>query len=142
MNSKLVQTAKKQPVIVACLPGADAEKERTLKEQGIEVLRIPSKNTSLDLQALLQELGKRKIDGILLEGGGTLNESALRFDIVQKVYCYMAPKIFGGAEAKTPVEGKGVELAGDAWNFQRTDIRNFGQDLLIEYKKFSGDEII
>lgn len=41
----------------------------------------------------MKELGSRKIDGILLEGGGQLNESALQAGIVQRVYCYIAPKI-------------------------------------------------
>ena len=89
----------------------------------------------LDLAALMVRLGERKIDGILLEGGGVLNESALRAGIVSKVYCYLAPKIFGGAEAKTPVEGKGLTLAGDAWMFEQTGIRQFGPDLLIEYRR-------
>ncbi len=52
-------------------------------------------------------LGAAKIDSILLEGGGTLNWSALESGIVQKVQTYIAPKLFGGESAKTPIEGKG-----------------------------------
>ncbi|MDD7113561.1 MAG: bifunctional diaminohydroxyphosphoribosylaminopyrimidine deaminase/5-amino-6-(5-phosphoribosylamino)uracil reductase RibD [Lachnospiraceae bacterium] len=134
MDSKLVKTAEKQPLIVACLPDADEEKAARLEDCRVEVLRIPPKDGSLDLMVLMEELGKRKIDGILLEGGGTLNESALRSGIVSRVYCYVAPKIFGGRDAKTPVEGIGQELARDAWMFELESVRHFGGDVLLEYK--------
>ena len=143
LSSKLVCTADRQPLIVAGLPGADPEKKRQLEEKGVQVWEIPPEVSAetglpqgrLDLAALMVRLGERKIDGILLEGGGVLNESALRAGIVSKVYCYLAPKIFGGVEAKTPVEGKGLALAGDAWMFEQTGIRQFGPDLLIEYRR-------
>ena len=89
----------------------------------------------ISLPVLMKELGNRKIDGILLEGGGQLNESALQAGIVQRVYCYMAPKIFGGAQAKTPVEGQGLAKAVDAWHFTRIGMQEFGQDILLEYER-------
>lgn len=136
MDSRLVRTAKEQPVIVACLPDAKEEKEEQLVEAGVKVLRIAAgEGGALDLRLLMKELGKQKIDGILLEGGGTLNESALRADIVQKVYCYIAPKMFGGAQAKTPVEGSGLSLAADAWMFELAQMRRFGPDILLEYRR-------
>jgi len=89
----------------------------------------------ISLPVLMKELGSRKIDGILLEGGGQLNESALQAGIVQRVYCYIAPKIFGGAQAKTPVEGQGLAKAADAWHFTRIGMQEFGQDILLEYER-------
>lgn len=135
MDSNLVKTADKYPLIVACLPEADEGKAAELEACQVEVLRIPPKDGTLDLNALMEELGNRKIDGILLEGGGTLNESALRSGIVSRAYCYVAPKIFGGKDAKTPVEGVGLELARDAWMFELENVSRFGEDILLEYKK-------
>ena len=89
----------------------------------------------ISLPVLMKELGSRKIDGILLEGGGQLNESALQAGIVQRVYSYIAPKIFGGAQAKTPVEGQGLAKAADAWHFTRIGMQEFGQDILLEYER-------
>ena len=89
----------------------------------------------ISLPVLMKELGSRKIDGILLEGGGQLNESALQAGIGQRVYCYIAPKIFGGAQAKTPVEGQGLAKAADAWHFTRIGMQEFGQDILLEYER-------
>ncbi|MFQ9749134.1 MAG: bifunctional diaminohydroxyphosphoribosylaminopyrimidine deaminase/5-amino-6-(5-phosphoribosylamino)uracil reductase RibD [Anaerobutyricum soehngenii] len=144
IDSQLVRTAGQQPLIVACLPDADEEKAAQLKEKGIEVLRIPGVTTAditeeqkevISLPVLMKELGARKIDGILLEGGGQLNESALQAGIVDRIYCYIAPKIFGGAQAKTPVEGQGLTRAADAWQFNRIGMQEFGQDILLEYEK-------
>lgn len=144
MDSQLVRTAGQQPLIVACLPDADEEKAAQLQEKGVEVLRIPGVTTAditeeqkevISLPVLMKELGARKIDGILLEGGGQLNESALQAGIVQRVYCYIAPKIFGGAQAKTPVEGQGLAKAADAWHFTRIGMQEFGQDILLEYER-------
>ena len=144
MDSQLVRTAGQQPLIVACLPDADEEKAAQLQEKGVEVLRIPGVTTAditeeqkevISLPVLMKELGARKIDGILLEGGGQLNESALQAGIVHRIYCYIAPKIFGGAQAKTPVEGQGLTRAADAWQFNRIGMQEFGQDILLEYEK-------
>ena len=144
MDSQLVRTAGQQPLIVACLPDADEEKAAQLQEKGVEVLRIPGVTTAditeeqkevISLPVLMKELGARKIDGILLEGGGQLNESALQAGIVDRIYCYIAPKIFGGAQAKTPVEGQGLTRAADAWQFNRIGMQDFGQDILLEYEK-------
>ncbi len=134
IDSKLAETAKDQPLIVACLTDADAEKEKALADRGVQVLRIDGKDT-LDLNVLMERLGEKNLDGILLEGGGTLNESALKAGIVSKVYCYIAPKMFGGAGAKTPVEGAGVAAAKDAWQFERTDMSVLGEDLLLTYRR-------
>lgn len=131
--SKLVQTAKDQPVITACLPGADREKRKILEEKGVIIWEIPEDNGRIDLRFLMEKLGENKIDGILLEGGGTLNESALQAGIVSRVYCYLAPKIFGGAEARTPVEGRGVHLASEAWQLKEIHMCRFGEDILLEY---------
>ena len=50
-----------------------------------------------------------------MEGGGTLNWAALRSGVVQKVFTYLAPKLLGGREAPTPVEGPGVPDPADAF---------------------------
>ena len=139
MESRLVKTAGQQPVILAAL--ADQvrtcpDKQAALEEAGVKVLALPDKNGRVDLQELMRVLGEEeKIDGILLEGGGILNESMLQEGLVGKVYCYVAPKIFGGEKAKTPVEGCGKDLAADAWLFKRTRMQELGEDLLIEYKR-------
>ena len=80
----------------------------------------------------MQKLGERKIDSVLLEGGGTLNYTALKSGVVNAVQAYIAPKIFGGTEAKTPVEGRGVCLPEEAFKMKNTRVSFWGEDILVE----------
>ena len=80
----------------------------------------------------MTDLGNRGIDSILMEGGGTLNDSALRAGIVKEVQAFVAPKLFGGVAGKTPVEGIGVELPSEAVELKYTDICQIGEDIRIK----------
>ena len=77
----------------------------------------------------MEKLGQEQLDSILLEGGGTLNWAALESGVVQQVQAYIAPKLFGGQEAKTPVEGAGVPVPSAAFRLKNTHL---GEDILIE----------
>ena len=70
-----------------------------LENAGIEILYIHEKDGHIDLNDLMAKLGEKNIDSILLDGGGTLNWSALESGIVNKVLAYVAPKLFGGSNA-------------------------------------------
>ena len=74
----------------------------------------------------------RGIDSVLLEGGGALNWAALHSGIVQKVQAYIAPKLFGGKDAKSPVAGLGVELPAQAVKLKNTTVTQIGEDFLLE----------
>ena len=90
------------------------------------------KNGHVDLRQLMERLGREQIDSILLEGGGMLNWAALECGIVQQVQAYIAPKLFGGRDAKTPVEGVGVPAPDDAFRLKNSRMERLGEDLLIE----------
>ena len=81
------------------------------------------------------KLGKQSIDGILLEGGGTLNYSALSSGIVNEVQMYIAPKIFGGKDAISPVEGIGVEAPDMCFGFDLKKVGKIDEDILLTYVK-------
>ena len=68
----------------------------------------------------------------MLEGGGTLNWSALESGIVQQVQAYIAPKLFGGRDAKVPIEGAGVPLPDAAFRLKNSRLEQLGKDFLIE----------
>lgn len=130
-DANVVETAKEIPTILATCQ-ADPDRIRPFEEKGCQVLTLPEEDGHVDLRALMRELGKRQIDSILLEGGGTLNWSALKSGIVQKVYCFTAPKLFGGIDARTPVEGRGVASPGEAFPLTHLKVTQVGEDLLIE----------
>ena len=131
LTSKIVRTAKTIPTILAS-SSKDQQKIKNYEELGCQVLYVPEKNGHIDLNRLMELLGAAKIDSILLEGGGALNWSALECGIVQKVQTYIAPKLFGGEEAKTPVEGKGFPDPASAVLLKNSEIIRLGDDFLIE----------
>ena len=85
----------------------------------------------LDLVQLMERLGEEQIDSVLLEGGGTLNASALRQNLVQRVYAFIAPKLVAGANAKTPVEGEGISYMKDAVKLEHIQVSLFGVDICV-----------
>lgn len=131
MTAQIVTTAQEIPTILAtCCQ--DYEKHKVYKEKGCHVLTVKKKNEHIDLVDLMKVLGENQIDSILLEGGGTLNWAALSSGIVQKVQTYIAPKLFGGETAKTPIEGLGVKLPEKAFKLKNNRVLQLGEDILIE----------
>ncbi|MNN11602.1 2,5-diamino-6-ribosylamino-4(3H)-pyrimidinone 5'-phosphate reductase [compost metagenome] len=118
--------------MIATTKKAPKDKIKQLKDRGIEVLILPDKDERVDIRKLIEELGRLKIDGVLLEGGGTLNFSFLEAGLVDKVEFYIAPKIIGGDKAKTPVEGVGIGVLSEAFNIKNISTKFLGEDLLIE----------
>ena len=134
-DCRIVKTARDYRTIVACqaLRDDQAEKRAALEAAGVQIMECPGAYGRVDLQLLMRRLGEENIDGILLEGGGTLNDSALRAGIVKEIRAFIAPKIFGGAEAKSPVEGIGVSVPDEAVKLQLTGIQPVGEDILLKY---------
>ena len=130
-QAQVVTTADQIPTILATCCAAP-EKQAVYRKAGCQVLCLNEKNGHVDLRQLMERLGREQIDSILLEGGGTLNWAALECGIVQQVQAYIAPKLFGGKDAKTPVEGVGVPAPDDAFRLKNSRLERLGEDLLIE----------
>jgi diaminohydroxyphosphoribosylaminopyrimidine deaminase / 5-amino-6-(5-phosphoribosylamino)uracil reductase len=93
----------------------------------------------ISLACLMRELGKQGMTSILIEGGSRIAASALAEGVVDKVMAFVAPKIVGGASARTPVEGPGVERIANALTLDRMKVRAVGCDILIEAYTCSPD---
>lgn len=131
VTAQVVTTARQIPTIFAtCCP--DAERQSAYVSAGCRILHLREKDGHVDLEQLMAQLGQERIDSILLEGGGTLNWSALENGIVQKIQAYIAPKLFGGQASKTPIEGTGVESPANAFRLKNSTWTRLGDDFLIE----------
>lgn len=131
ITAQVVTTANQIPTIIAS-SCCDAQRQKAYEKAGCRILFVEEKNGHVDLQQLMEKLGREQIDSVLLEGGGTLNWAALKSGIVNKVQAYIAPKLFGGETAKTPIEGIGVTGPEDAFRLKNSTITCLGQDFLIE----------
>ncbi len=110
----------------------DHSRWEAYEKKGCRILELPEKDGRVDLAAAIKRLGEEGIDSIYLEGGSRLNGSALEAQIVQELHCYLAPKLFGGEESRGPIGGAGVTFPDQATAMKITNIRHYGQDILIE----------
>ena len=131
LDSQLVRTAGEVPTILAAGEAA-ADRAAPYRGAGCQVWMLPERDGHVDLSVLMERLGAAEIDSVLLEGGGTLNWAALESGIVQKVQAYIAPKLFGGKDAKSPVAGLGVEVPAQAVGLKNVTVTPIGADILLE----------
>lgn len=131
LNAKVVVTASTVRTILATAC-PDIPWQKPYLDAGCEIVTVPEKDGHLDLMQLMKALGQSGIDSVLLEGGGTLNWSALECGIVKKVQTYIAPKLFGGVAARSPVGGAGIALPGEAVQLTQPKISKMGEDILLE----------
>lgn len=141
LESQLVRTAGESPVLVATAADVDGEARqaaRALEGAGVQVLAVPGADGEVDLSQLMGQLGARGVDSVLLEGGGTLAWAAFEAGIVDEAVVYVAPKVAGGRDAKTPVSGEGVALMAKAHALGRPQVGLVGDDVKIVYRVDSG----
>ena len=152
LGSSIVKTAGEYRTIVAyCEADTDIankegvgtkgdaciDKMEELKKAGVELVKTPSENGHVDVAYLMNYLGGQGIDSVLVEGGGTLNYSLIRAGLVDRVDMFIAPKIFGGRDARTPVEGTGIAGVDEAVGYVLKEVTRYGEDIRLSYVKRS-----
>ena len=151
LDSNIVKTANEYRTILAI--GRDvtpvASEKTTAKSQqpkadilksfNVEILLCEEKDGHVDINDLMIKLGQMGIDSLLLEGGSCLNAAFLEAGCVDEVYAFIAPKIIGGEHSKSPIGGKGIELMKDAITFDKVEIEQIENDILIKGRITSTD---
>lgn len=132
LNSRLIRTARDVPTVVAAVKGkCQYEKKKALESAGVEVWELPEHNGRVNLYSLLEELGKREVLSVLLEGGSTLNAAALAAGIIDKFIFFYAPKIIGGNAAPGPFGGRGINFIKEAVEVTELWWEKIGEDLML-----------
>lgn len=165
LESQLVRTAREVPTIIACAcdptAGDVAGKAAALTETGVEVVSMPtsaspmptaapapdagagddgaaaaSTKPTVDLTALMVELGRREIDSVLVEGGPTLMAALLADGLADEVVAYVAPKVVGGRLAPSAVGGAGVDRMAGALELGAPEVGLAGEDVRLTYRPY------
>ena len=131
LDSQLVRTARQTPVLVAVGPQANAEHCRRLRDAGCEVWTSTADDAQERLLQLLDELGRRRMTNLLVEGGGQLLGSLFDAGEIDEVHAFVAAKLVGGRDAPPPVAGRGVEQMSQAWALQKPIVEQLGDDLYV-----------
>ncbi len=132
-DARIFNAESEAGVIVAVTPTAPSENIDALEKAGAEVITVPDAHSKVCFKHLMEILGKREITSVLIEGGSEINASALAAEVVDKVMCFIAPKLIGGQNAPGPIGGVGIRSLTEAVNLQRVSITPIAEhDFLIE----------
>ena len=132
LGCRLLSGSAARRTIIATTGLAPQAKLEAIAATGAEIILCREKDRRVSLRDLMRKLGKRGILYVLLEGGSKLITSALEAGIVDKVSLFYAPKIIGGVEAPSLVEGEGARNLMDALCVGDVSVRRFGGDVLVE----------
>ena len=130
-ESVLAKTAREAPTLIAATAEAPPERIAALQDLGCEVLTPPAVHGHTDLRALLTELGRRRFTNLLVEGGGGALGAFLDAGAVDEVHVFIAPCLIGGAAARTPIAGTGVEKIAQALRLGELRVERVDGDVLL-----------
>ena len=129
--SQLVCTAGQAPVLIAAGPQAATPTVQRLRDAGCEVWTSPAEDANQRLHELLDELGRRRMTNVLVEGGGQVLGSLLDAGEIDEVHVFIAPKLVGGRDAPNPLGGRGVEEMTQAWNLTMPAVEPLDGDVYV-----------
>jgi len=133
INSKILQTCNKVPTIIAVSKKISKLNLQKLKKFPIEII-ITGEN-SVNIKSLMNNLSKRKINTILVEGGGTINWQFIQNNLFDEVLITIAPFIIGGTDAITFVQGRGFDKIIKSPRLRLNTIKRLENHLVLHYTK-------
>ena len=130
-ESRLARTAREVHVLVAVGPEAAESDRKRLRDFGCEVFVCEGAGPAARLDALLVELGRRRMTNVLVEGGSRILGSLFDGRLIDEVHVFIAPKLLGGAEAIGPIGGQGVDAIGSALELDSPEVESCGTDVYL-----------
>jgi diaminohydroxyphosphoribosylaminopyrimidine deaminase / 5-amino-6-(5-phosphoribosylamino)uracil reductase len=126
-DSNLVSTAQQFPLLVVGNRAANETRAKQLDQKKIEIISSEDR----DIVALLEELGRRSISSVLVEGGSNVAGFFVDAGLINKATFFIAPKIVGGSKAPTAVGGEGIERMKDALKLEGVEVIRLGDDIEV-----------
>lgn len=130
-ESKLGTTIDDAPLLVVLRQPPEEGQYEWLEQAGGELLVLQADNRQQQISSLLDELGRRKMTNLLVEGGGQLLGAFFDAGAVDEVRAFIAPKLVGGEQALSPIAGDGIERMPDALELDNTQIEVVGTDVYV-----------
>jgi diaminohydroxyphosphoribosylaminopyrimidine deaminase/5-amino-6-(5-phosphoribosylamino)uracil reductase len=131
LESALVTSMDEAPLIVVCAPEAASARRDALEQAGAEVVVAPGRTPRARLESALDELGRREIQDLLVEGGPTLAGALFDSGEIDRVHLFVAPVLVGAAQARAVLEGEGVARIAEGVRPLETRFESVGEDLLV-----------
>lgn len=132
VKARILEQQDKARTILATTGAALAARRSAIQKKKIEVLTLPAVRGQVSLPALLDELGRRGVTSLLVEGGSEINAAMLQAKLVQHVRLYIAPLLLGGQNAKGVIGGLCPGKLTSALKLRHMVTRSLGDDLVVE----------
>jgi diaminohydroxyphosphoribosylaminopyrimidine deaminase/5-amino-6-(5-phosphoribosylamino)uracil reductase len=130
-TARMLHQASKAPTWVVCGTAAPPAAVERLQAEGARIIQTPLKEGRIDLDALMDQLGKQGVTSLLIEGGARVAGSALRAGVVDKVVFFYAPKIYGGGDGVPICGGPGPDLMSQSMGVQHVVLNRMGDDIMV-----------
>jgi diaminohydroxyphosphoribosylaminopyrimidine deaminase/5-amino-6-(5-phosphoribosylamino)uracil reductase len=131
LESRLVQTATDVPVLLAAGEDAPQDACNRLTSAGVEVFRCPGMSHRERIASLLDEMGRRRMTNVLVEGGSQLLGTMFDMRVLDEIHVFVAPKLAGGTAASGPVGGAGIERMASALKLADITIEELDGDVYV-----------
>ncbi len=132
VRAKILENQSRYPTFIFTSSQVDEGKIKTLKQKGVKVKVLENERERVNLKKVLQELGRQEIATLLVEGGGEIIASFIQENLVDKIFLFLSPRIIGGKDAPTWVEGKGFGYLNHTPKIKIEKIQRVGEDILVE----------
>lgn len=126
-DANLWQITDNEKTLIITVPDANQELKQKLRDRQVEILEL----TDISPLVVMQELSKRGCNQVLWECGGKLGAAAIKAQMIQKVYAFIAPKLIGGCLAPSPIDDLGLKMMSDALELQNIKLQTINADILI-----------
>ena len=133
INSKILQTCNKVPTIIAVSKRISKVNLQKLKRFPVEI--IMTGENSVNIKSLMSNLSKRKINTVLVEGGGTINWQFIQNNLFDEILITITPFIIGGIDAITFVQGRGFDKIIKSPRLRLNTIKRLENYLVLHYTK-------
>jgi len=133
INSKILQTSNIVKTIIAVSKKITKKNLKKLEKFPVDVIVIGE--NQVNVKSLLQNLGTKKINTILLEGGGSINWEFIKNNLVDEFFITITPYVLGGTYAISLVQGKGFDTILKSTKLRLISIRRLQNDVVLHYKK-------
>ena len=132
-NSKILQTSSEIKTIIAVCKKITKKNLEKLEKFPIDVMVLGE--YQVNVKSLLQNLGRRKIKTVLLEGGGSINWEFIKNNLVDELFITITPYILGGTDSISLVQGKGFDTILKSTKLRLKSVRRIQNDVVLHYIK-------
>jgi diaminohydroxyphosphoribosylaminopyrimidine deaminase/5-amino-6-(5-phosphoribosylamino)uracil reductase len=132
LNAKLLKDTTPGQVIIVTTRKASRVKIAAFEKKGVRVMVAPDKAGHVDLKVMFKELAKNGLSRILIEGGPTLVDAALKAGLVDRLHIYVAPKVMSGFKERDVIAGFDMEALADTKTFRIVQVERMGSDMFME----------